>query len=71
MGEKEKLLQYIENFNTDQSDSNHNRMGCSELWYNPYFGVMQSFSIDEIKMMEETEITNLLKVAETVGEGLF
>lgn len=71
MGEKEKLLQYIENFNTNQIDNKQNRMGCSELWYDPYFGVMQSFSVDEIKSMEETEITHLLKVAETVSEGLF
>lgn len=71
MGEKEKLLQYIENFNTNQIDNKQNRMGCSELWHDPYFGVMQSFSVDEIKSMEEAEITHLLKVAETVSEGLF
>lgn len=70
MNEKEKLIEYIENFDLSKNTS-RNSMGCSELWYDSYFCVMQSFTLDEIKSFNELEIEHLLKVAETVSEGLY
>lgn len=48
-----------------------NSMGCSESWYNPYFALKETFSMEQLSEMSETELNNLIKLAETIGEGLY
>jgi hypothetical protein len=48
-----------------------NSMGCSENWYNAYYAIKETFTIDEIKNMSEKEIENLVKLAEAIGEALY
>lgn len=67
-GEKEEIIKYINNpvFTTAK-----NFMGCSENWYNPYFAIKETFTIDEIEKMSESEISNLIKLADKISEGLY
>lgn len=66
--EKFKLLEYI---NAPKLVNAKNRMGCDENWYDPYYAIKESFSVEEIKAMSEREIKNLVKLAGNIGEGLY
>ena len=68
MTEKEKLIEYI---NKPVLTDARNRMGCSENWYNAYYAIKETFSIDEIKSMDNKEIKNLVKLADSIGEALY
>ena len=47
-------------------------MGKSENWYNPYYSIMQTFSEEEIKNnMSEELVEKLVKLAETIADGLY
>ena len=48
-----------------------NLMGCSESWYNPYFALKETFPMEQLSEMSEAELNNLIKLAETIGEGLY
>lgn len=68
MTEKEKLIEYI---NKPITTTVRNIMGCSENWYNAYYAIKETFSIEEIKTMSNTEIENLVRLADTIGEALY
>lgn len=68
MTEKEKLIEYI---NKPALTDARNRMGCSENWYNAYYAIKETFSIDEIQSMNDKEINNLVKLADEVGMALY
>ena len=68
MTEKEKLLEYIDKpVLTDARNS----MGCSENWYNPYYAMKETFTEEEIVNMSDSEINNLIKLAENIMEALY
>lgn len=48
-----------------------NSMGCDESWYNPYYAIKQTFSIEEIEQMSDREIENLIKLAEKIEQALY
>ena len=48
-----------------------NMMHCDENWYNPYYCLMQTFSMKELKDMEDKEINDLLKLAKKITTGLY
>ena len=48
-----------------------NSMGCSESWYNPYYAITRTFPMEQIVEMSETELNNLIKLAEAIGDGLY
>lgn len=65
---KEKLLEYIDKpFLVDA----HNSMGCDENWYNSYYAISHTFSRKEIEAMSETEVSNLIKLGDTIAEYLY
>lgn len=68
MSEKEKLMEYI---NEPVVTDARNRMGCSENWYNAYYAIKETFSIDEIQSMSDKEIENLVKLADEIGMALY
>ncbi len=68
MTEKEKLMVYI---NKPIVTDARNRMGCSENWYNAYYAIKETFSIDEIERMTNKEIENLVKLADEIGLALY
>ena len=68
MNEKEKLMEYINNpIVTDA----RNRMGCSENWYNAYYAIKETFSIEEIQRMTDKEINNLVRLADEIAMALY
>ena len=50
MTEKEKLLEYIKK---PVLTTARNSMGCDENWYNSYFAIKETFSIEEINFMSD------------------
>ena len=48
-----------------------NSMGCSENWYNPYYAIKMTFTMEEIENMSESELNNLVKLGENISEGLY
>ena len=68
MTEKEKLIEYI---NKPALTDARNSMGCSENWYNAYYAIKETFSIDEIQSMNDKEIDNLVKLADEIGMALY
>ena len=48
-----------------------NLMGCNDSWYNPYYAIKQTFSIEEIEQMSDREIENLIKLAEKLEEAFY
>lgn len=55
----------------DFSKPMHNLMGCSENWYDFSYAVCNTFSEEELLTMEEKEINDLIKLAETMGEAFY
>lgn len=68
MTEKQKLLGYIDN---PVETTARNSMGCSENWYNSYYAMKETFTREEIESMTDTEIENLIKLADNIAEGLY
>ena len=66
--EKEKVMEFIKN---PVLVSGHNRMGCNENWYNPYYAIKETFSLQEITLMSTEEVSNLVKLAGAIGEALY
>lgn len=68
MNERDKLMNYINNPTTTSA---RNIMGCNENWYNPYFAIKETFSVDEIEKMSDDEINNLVELAYAISEALY
>lgn len=68
MTEKEKLIDYINNPIFTYSK---NRMGCNENWYNPYYAIKETFSLEVLQSMTDREIENLVNLAYNIAEGLY
>lgn len=68
MTKKQELLYYKYN-PTDVPWKNI--MGCSENWYNPFYAMAHTFSIQEISRMSEETVEACIRVADAVGEGLY
>lgn len=68
--DKEKLIEYIESYQ-GPNIIKRNRMGCNESWYEPYYAIKETFSLEEIKEMSEKEITNLVKLGWEISLALY
>ena len=68
MTKKQKLLEYID---MPVETTARNSMGCSENWYNSYYAMKETFTREKIESMTDTEIENLIKLADNIGEGLY
>lgn len=68
MNTKEEIIEFIKNVKTTSA---RNSMGCSENWYNAYFAISKTFSMEEIEAMDEKELNDLVKLADTIAEGLY
>ena len=55
----------------DWSNPAHNSMGCSENWYDSYYAICDTFSQEELLVMEEKEIDDLIKLADRMAEALY
>lgn len=68
MREKEKLLEYMDNPVLTKA---RNSMGWDENWYNPYYAIKETFSREKIENMSDTEIENLVELANEIGLALY
>lgn len=66
--QKQELLEYML---CPTITTTRNVMGCSENWYDPYYAINQTFTIDEVRQMSEDEIHRLLRLANNISEGLY
>lgn len=48
-----------------------NSMGCSENWYNPFYAIYQTFSLEEVQAMSKLEVERLVTLGYAIGEGLY
>lgn len=67
---KEEIINNIKNTSL-VGTSARNSMSCSENWYNAYFSIKMTFSMEEIENMSENELNNLVKLGNTIAEGLY
>ena len=49
----------------------HNRMGCSEDWYDPFYCLHETFSEGELGAMTEQELNNLYRLAAEITSALY
>ena len=68
MTEKEKLLEYIKK---PVLITARNSMGCDENWYNSYFAIKETFSIEEINSMSDKEVENLVRLGDSMSEAFY
>ena len=62
--EKEKVIECI------KEPVLNNGRNSSENWYNPYYYIKETFSLEQIEMMSDTEVENLVKLARTRTIGM-
>lgn len=48
-----------------------NSMGCNESWYSAYYAIQHTFTREEIEKMSDSEVDNLVKLAETLGDAFY
>ena len=65
---KEEIINRIKNVGTTTA---RNSMGCSENWYNSFYSIKMTFTMEEIEAMTEKELNNLMKLADNIAEGLY
>ncbi len=68
MDEKRKLLEYISN---PVLTTARNSMSCDENWYNPYFAIKETFSIEEINSMSDKEVETLVRLGNSMSEAFY
>ena len=67
---KSEILKSIEESLLNTTEA-RNRMGCSENWYNPFYCIGTTFSVDELEEMPEKELLDLLRLADNVTDALY
>ena len=70
MNNKKKILGYIALYKVPDKIM-RNRMGCDESWYNPYYAIKETFSVEEIESMNEKEVDNLVRLANNIADALY
>ena len=65
---KEEIINNIKNVGTTTA---RNSMGCSENWYNSFYSIKMTFTMEEIEAMTEKDLNNLMKLADNIAEGLY
>ena len=65
---KEEIINGIKNLKLTNA---RNSMGCSENWYNSYYAIKMTFSMEEIENMSEKELNNLVKLGNAISDGLY
>lgn len=54
-----------------QPTTARNSMGCSENWYDFFYAMRETFTIEEIYNMNERECTMLERLATKIQDGLY
>ena len=70
MNHKEKILEYIESYKNPEKIRT-NRMGCNESWYDSYYAIKETFSVEEIESMSDSEVNALVRLGDAISEALY
>lgn len=46
-------------------------MGCSENWYNFFYAMKETFTLEEISSMSDRECDLLDRLAQSIQDGLY
>lgn len=65
---KSEVIKYMKEPKTTNA---RNIMRCSENWYNPFYAISQTFSLEEVQAMSQLEVERLVKLGDAIGEGLY
>ena len=65
---KEEIINGIKNVKLTNA---RNSIRCSENWYNSYYAIKMTFSMEEIENMSEKELNNLVKLGNAISDGLY
>ena len=66
-----KVSEVLEGIEKLEQNTARNLMGCSENWYNFFFAMKKTFTEQEIRNMNEREVTYLERLAGNIQEGLY
>lgn len=61
----------IQNINKMNVTDACNAMGCSENWYNFFYAMKQTFTLEEIQALSERECDLLDRLAQSIQDGLY
>lgn len=65
---KSQVIKYMKEPKTTNA---RNIMGCSENWYDPFYAISRTFSLEEVQAMSTLEVERLVKLGDAIGEGLY
>ena len=65
---KENILAYAKSPVTTAA---RNIMGCSENWYDEFFSITNTFTVEELEAMSEEEIDHLYSLAYKISSNLY
>jgi len=65
---KEEIINGIKNVGLTTA---RNSMGCSENWYNYFYVIKMTFTMEEIEAMSEKELNDLVKLGDAIADGLY
>ena len=69
---KEEILKNIAAcFDKEKSNKARNSMCVSESFYNPYYLTGKCFTTEELVAMSETELNNLIKLADYASDAFY
>lgn len=66
-----KVSEVLEGIEKLEQNTVRNSMGCSENWYNFFYAMKETFTEQEIRNMNEREVTYLERLAGNIQEGLY
>lgn len=66
-----KAKEIIEGIKHLKEQTACNSMGCSENWYDFYYAMKETFTLEEIQNMTERECELLARLATKIQEGLY
>lgn len=70
MKNKEDLLKYIASFKKPEKIK-RNFMGCDENWYDSYYAIKETFSVEEIESMSDSEVDALVRLGDAIAQALY
>ena len=66
-----KANEIIEGIKNLKEQTARNSMGCSENWYDFYYAMKETFTLEEIQNMTERECELLERLATNIQESLY
>ena len=66
-----KAKEIIEGIKSLKTQTARNSMGCSENWYDFFWAMKETFTLEEIQNMTDKECELLERLATNIQDGLY